>query len=241
MRHVTRKWDGAPLTRGMQHRSLLDPHFSSDRYLLYAPLGVQNDLKALEKVMVAWSPGNVLRNRVTFCGISRENLRCVELTEIAESSLGSHVWEPRLSGADAVVVFMVRSRARNRAAIPAVELRWRDGERKLRADQEEGDAPHGPVPKRATPSKNIKKKKKRRSCPSIFPRWANTLCAAHIGRNDARPTRLSSGDRVRYVGRYLLYTRSERAPRVQSTVCRKVSSARPRRPRPRRCRRRRCR
>ena len=205
MRHVTRKWDGAPLTRGMQHRSLLD------RYLLYAPLGVQNDLKALEKVMVAWSPGNVLRNRVTFCGISRENLRCVELTEIAESSLGSHVWEPRLSGADAVVVFMVRSRARNRAAIPAVELRWRDGERKLRADQEEGDAPHEPVPKRATPSKNIKKKKKRRSCPSIFPRWANTLCAAHIGRNDARPTRLSSGDRVRYVGRYLLYTRSERA------------------------------
>ena len=57
-------------------------HFSGDRYLLYAPLGVQNDLKALEKVMVAWSPGNVLRNRVTFCGISRENLRCVELTEI---------------------------------------------------------------------------------------------------------------------------------------------------------------
>ena len=66
----------------MQHRSLL-----GDRYLLYAPLGVQNDLKALEKVMVAWSPGNVLRNRVTFCGISRENLRCVELTETSESSL----------------------------------------------------------------------------------------------------------------------------------------------------------
>ena len=168
-------------------------------------------VRARDASRVAWSPGNVLRNRVTFCGISRENLRCVELTEIAESSLGSHVWEPRLSGADAVVVFMVRSRARNRAAIPAVELRWRDGERKLRADQEEGDAPHGPVPKRATPSKKLKKEKKRRSCPSIFPRWANTLCAAHIGRNDARPTRLSSGDRVRYVGRYLLYTRSERA------------------------------
>ena len=70
---------------GMAHRSLEEcntAHFSGDRYLLYAPLGVQNDLKALEKVMVAWSPGNVLRNRVTFCGISRENLRCVELTEI---------------------------------------------------------------------------------------------------------------------------------------------------------------
>ena len=198
MRHVTRKWDGAPLTRGMQHRSLL-----GDRYLLYAPLGVQNDLKALEKVMVAWSPGNVLRNRVTFCGISRENLRCVELTEIAESSLGSHVWEPRLSGADAVVVFMVRSRARNRAAIPAVELRWRDGERKLRADQEEGDVPHGPVPKRATPSKNLKKNRKK-ELPFIFSKMGeHALCGAHWQKR--RPPHEIEQWR-------------------QSTVCRKVSS-----------------
>jgi len=81
VRHVTRKWDGARLVYSW-NRNSNTAHFSGDRYLLYAPLGVQNDLKALEKVMVAWSPGNVLRNRITFCGISRENLRCVELTEI---------------------------------------------------------------------------------------------------------------------------------------------------------------
>ena len=139
-----------------------------------------------------------------FCGISRENLRCVELTETSESSLGSHVWEPRLSGADAVVVFMVRSRARNRAAIPAVELRWRDGERKLRADQEEGDAPHGPVPKRATPSKNIKKKKKKKELPFNFSKMGeHALCGAHWQKR--RPPHEIEQWR-------------------QSTVCRKVSS-----------------
>ena len=109
-----------------------------------------------------------------------------------------------MSGADAVVVVMVRSRARDRAAIPAVELRWRDGERKLRADQEEGDAPHGPVPKRATPSKHKKKKKKRRSCPSIFSKMGeHALCGAHWQKR--RPPHEIEQWR-------------------QSTVCRKVSS-----------------
>ena len=105
--------------------------------------------------------------------------------------------------ADAVVVVMVRSRTRDRAAIPAVsELRRRDGERKLRADQEEGGAPHGAGPERATPSNFLTRTIVRYYIVYFSEIGEHALCGAH-GKNDARPTRLSRGDRVRYVGGYM--------------------------------------